>query len=242
MSWRSQRAPPRSGPERRGQGVIDAPGCPCYKETVIALRGEEVTVRELRINERIRAREVRVIGDQAEQLGVMPLAQALQLARERGTDLVEVAPTAVPPVCKFLDYGRFKYQQARKARESRKGQKTNELREIRIRPKIDEHDIAFKLRLVKKLLSEGDKVKVAVIFRGREITHPDIAKGLLERAWQSVKDEAIIERPPAMEGRNMSVIFAPGRRAAAKAPEAQPAATSQETAATPAPAARSNGA
>ena len=171
---------------------------------------------------------MRVIGDQGEQLGVMTIAQALQIARERGTDLVEVAPTAAPPVCKFLDYGRFKFQQSKKTRESRKGQKTNALREIRIRPKIDEHDINFKLRTAVKLLGEGDKVKVSVVFRGREITHPEIARALLERVWQTIKEQASIERPPMLEGRSMSVIFAPGKHVALK-PPVGPAAAPPET-------------
>jgi len=139
----------------------------------------------------------------------MPLQGALQAARERNTDLVEVAPTAEPPVCRLLDYGRFRYEQAKKEGESRKGQRTSLLREIRIRPKIGEHDIDFKTRTARKLLAEGDKVKVSVVFRGRELTHPHLGKGLLDRVANELQDVGGIEKPAALEGRHMTMILAP---------------------------------
>lgn len=139
----------------------------------------------------------------------MPTLQALQLARERGADLVEVAPQAVPPVCRILDYGKFKYEQAKKEKEARKHQKNVVLREVRMKPKIDEHDIDFKTRIAAKLLQEGDKVKVTIMFRGREVTHPQIGRDLLDRVAERLKDLASIEKPASMEGRFMSIILAP---------------------------------
>jgi len=147
----------------------------------------------------------------------MPLQQAVQIARERSVDLVEVAPTADPPVCRLLDYGRFRYEQAKKERESRKSQHTSLLREIRIRPKIDEHDIDFKTRTARKLLAEGDKVKVSVVFRGREITHPHLGRGLLDRVANELQDVSGIEKPAALEGRHMTMILAPAHPKAGEA-------------------------
>lgn len=139
----------------------------------------------------------------------MPFFDALRLAREREQDLVEVAPNAVPPVCRILDYGKFKYEQSKRDKEARKNQKNVVLREVRMKPKIDEHDIDFKTRTAGKLLEEGDKVKVTVMFRGREITHPQIGKDLLERIAVRLKDVGAIEKPASMEGRFMSIILAP---------------------------------
>jgi len=149
------------------------------------------------------------VGEKGEQLGIMPLSQALETARKHNLDLVEVAPTAVPPVCRLLDYGKYKYEQAKKERELRKSQKVSLLREVRLRPKIDNHDFESKARLVKKLLGEGDKVKVAVRFRGREITHPEIGWRLLQRMTESLQGVATIAKQPVIEGRSMSVILAP---------------------------------
>jgi len=137
------------------------------------------------------------------------LSAALQQARERGLDLVEVAPNDNPPVCRFLDYGRFRYLQTRRQRELRKGQHTSNLREVRFRPSIGEHDLESKLRTALKLLAQGDRVKVGVRFRGREITHPEIGMGLLRRFAEQIKESAKLEKPPAMEGNMMSIILAP---------------------------------
>jgi translation initiation factor IF-3 len=149
------------------------------------------------------------VGDKGEQLGVMPLHQALDLAKKKNYDLVEVAPTAVPPVCRLMDYGKFKYEQAKKEREMRKSQKTSILREIRLRPKIGEHDFEAKTRSVKKLLQDGDKVKITIMFRGREITHADLGWRLLEKMMEVLKGTVSIEKQPMMEGSRMFMILTP---------------------------------
>lgn len=131
------------------------------------------------------------------------------MARERTVDLVEVDPSANPPVCRILDYGKFKYEQAKKEREARKHQHSSELREVRMRPKIDEHDILFKTRTAEKLLRGGDKVKLTVMFRGREVTHLDLGRQLLDRVHGQLKSIAVMERPASMEGRRMSIILVP---------------------------------
>jgi len=141
----------------------------------------------------------------------MPMVKALTLARERGYDLVEVSPTAAPPVCRFVDYGKFRYEQAKKERESRKKQKSVLLREVRLRPKIGKHDIEFKMRTVKKLLEEGDKVKIRVLFRGREVTHPDLGKKLLDEVAKELEGVAIVEKAPSLDMRSMEMIVAPGK-------------------------------
>jgi len=166
-------------------------------------------IKKLRVNERIRATEVRLVGEKGEQLGIMPLGQAREIARKQNLDLVEVAATTVPPVCRLLDYGKYKYEQAKKEREARKSQKVSLLREIRLRPRIDNHDFEAKTRLVRKLLDGGDKVKVSVMFRGREITHPDIGWRLLQRMTESLKEVASLERQPSMDGKRMVMILSP---------------------------------
>ncbi|MBI2829702.1 MAG: translation initiation factor IF-3 [Chloroflexi bacterium] len=163
--------------------------------------------RELRVNQRIMAREVRLVGEKGEQLGIMPIAQALEMARKNELDLVEVSSTSVPPVCRMMDYGKYKYDKEKKEREARKSQKIVQLREIRIRPKIGDHDFESKARLVKKLIGGGDKVKVTIFFRGREVTHADIGWRLLRRMTETVKDVAVIERQPLMEGNRLSIIL-----------------------------------
>lgn len=142
--------------------------------------------------------------------------EALRVARERDTDLVEVAPTAVPPVCRLMDYGRFKYETAKKERDQRKNQHAAELREIRLRPKIDSHDLEFKARQAHEFLSDGDKVKVSVLFRGREMSHPELARDLLDRFTVNLKEVGNIERPALMEGRTMTLILAPQQPKLAK--------------------------
>lgn len=166
-------------------------------------------IKKLRVNEVIRTKEVRLVGEKGEQLGIMPLFQAREVARKYNLDLVEVAPTAVPPVCRLLDYGRYKYEQEKKERELRRGQKTSLLREVRLRPKIGAHDFEAKARSVRKLLAGGDKVKVTILFRGREITHPDIGWKLLQRMSDSLKDLASVDGQPVMQGKRMSVILIP---------------------------------
>ena len=165
--------------------------------------------RGLRVNEDIRVREIRVIDENGEQLGVMTPRDALRLARERGLDLVEVAPTARPPVCRVMDYGKFMYEKSKKDRESRKNQKTIRIKEVRISPKIDVHDFSVRAKNAAGFLQKGNKVKATVRFRGREIVHSDIGKRLLENLAQLVQDYAVVERDPRIEGRNMIMILAP---------------------------------
>ncbi len=174
-----------------------------------------------------------MVGEKGEQLGVMPLYQALEMAKKKSYDLVEVAPTSVPPVCRLMDYGKFKYEQAKKEREMKKGQKTSILREIRLRPKIGEHDFDAKTRSVKKLLQDGDKVKITIMFRGREITHAQLGYKLLEKMMENVKGTVTIERQPMMEGSRMFMILNPLSTQQAKA---APAHTAKPVEAKPAPA------
>ena len=152
---------------------------------------------------------MRLIGGEGEQVGVIPLNEALRMAEEADLDLVEVASQADPPVVRLLDYGKFRYEQSKKERDSRKSTKNVGIREVRMRPRIDEHDIAFKSRMVRKFLDEGHKVKVSVLFRGREITHPELAIGLMRRVAESLEEQAKLEKAPSMEGRMMTMILAP---------------------------------
>jgi translation initiation factor IF-3 len=158
---------------------------------------------------------VLVIGADGERLGVMSLPQALDIARENDLDLVEVAPMAVPPVCRLLDYGKFKYEQAKKERESRKTQHSSVLREIRMRPTIDSHDLEMKARNAEKFLRGGDKVKVTVMFRGRQMVHPEIGRAILEKVADQLKEVSVVEKPANMEGRFLSTVLAPGHAKAA---------------------------
>jgi translation initiation factor IF-3 len=176
-------------------------------------------IKQLRVNERIRAQEVRLVGEKGEQLGVMPLSQAREIARKHNLDLVEVAPTSVPPVCRLLDYGKYKYEQAKKEQEARKNQKVSLLREVRLRPKIGDHDFEAKARIARKLLADGNKVKVTIMFRGREITHPELGRKLLQRMIESLNDAASLERQPVTEGRRMDIILAPAATQKAKVKE-----------------------
>lgn len=166
-------------------------------------------------------REVRLIGANDEQLGITPTPRALEMAQEAELDLVEIAPTADPPVAKLLDYGKFKYEQAKKENEARKRQSRVELREVRMKTKIGQHDVDFKTRTAKKLLLGGDKVKLSVMFRGREITHPEIGRGLLTRIVESLGDIVVVERAPMLEGRFMSMILSPSKKLTEK-PREQP--------------------
>lgn len=165
--------------------------------------------KEARINERLRAREIRVIGAEGQQFGVLSVDQGLKLAREKGQDLVEVAPQATPPVCRIMNYGKFKYDQTKKAREARRRQKMVEVKEVKVRPKIEEHDYQVKLRNAQKFLKRGDKVKVTLMFRGREVVHPEIGRRILNRLIEDVKDLGQIERPLYQEGKNLITIITP---------------------------------
>lgn len=169
--------------------------------------------------------EVRLIDEEGRQVGVVRTAEALNMAREREVDLVEVAAQASPPVARLMDFDRFKYEQSKKEREAKKHQQNVQLREVRMKPKIDDHDVDFKTRTAAKLLKQGDKVKVTVMFRGREITHPQIGKALLDRVLRSLEDIAMLEKDAMLEGRHMTIILAPDKKKmAAKARAAAAAA------------------
>jgi translation initiation factor IF-3 len=165
--------------------------------------------QEVRVNRRIRAREVRVIDPDGKQLGIMPLDDALNTAMEMDLDLVEVATKSDPPVCRIMDYGKFKYEQSKKSQESRKKQTIIHLKEIKLRPKTDEHDFQFKIRHMERFLKEGNKVKVSMIFRGREIMHPDIGEKILHRVIDQTKESGLVEQAPKREGRALNMILAP---------------------------------
>ena len=177
----------------------------CLKE----VRG--LIERGVRINDRIRAREVRLIGANGEQLGVIPVAEALAKADEANLDLVEVAPTATPPVCRIMDYGKYKYEQAKREREAHKKSKSSGLKGMRLSPKIGEHDLRTKTRAVIAFLKDGDKVRVSMWFRGREMAHPHVGEQILRRMAQELAEVGVVERHPLMEGRNMIMIVAPKR-------------------------------
>jgi translation initiation factor IF-3 len=162
---------------------------------------------ELRINEEIRAKEIRVVSSEGEQLGIMMVKDALKLAVEKELDLVEVAPTAKPPVCRIMDYGKYRYEQSKREREARKKQRVIEVKEIRMTPKIEEHDFQVKVKAAQKFLKDGDKVKAMIRFRGREIVHAELGRTLLIQLFESVRDNAIIEREPKIEGKNMIMIL-----------------------------------
>lgn len=155
---------------------------------------------------------MRLIDDQGQQIGVVKTSDALQMAREREVDLVEVAAQASPPVARLMDFGRYKYEQSKRDREARKHQTTAQLREVRMKPKIDDHDVDFKTRTAIKLLKQGEKVKVTVMFRAREITHPQIGKNLLDRVRGTIGDIAVMEKDATLEGRHMSIILAPDKK------------------------------
>jgi len=166
--------------------------------------------KDLRINEQIRVREVRLIRDEGDQQqGIVPTLEALAIAKEQGLDLVEVAPNAVPPVVKIMDYGKFKFENEKKVRDSRKKQKQLKLKEIRMQPKIDDHDLDFKSRHVKDFLGDGNKVKVTVRFRGREMAHTELGLDVLKDVLKRIEGEYVMDKPPAMEGRFMSMILSP---------------------------------
>ena len=165
--------------------------------------------KPLRVNQQIRTPQVRVIADDGAQLGVMATYEALALARERGVDLIEVSPNAVPPVCRLSDFGRLKYEQNKRDKEARKKAHHMELKEVKLRPKIEEHDYQVKFRTAERLLQDGDKVKVTIMFRGREITYQQHGRRLLDRVAADTTKIAVVEREPRVEGRNMFMILSP---------------------------------
>jgi translation initiation factor IF-3 len=168
------------------------------------------------VNERIRIREVRLIDDEGRQIGIIPTREALDMAREKGLDLVEVAPNAVPPVCRLMDYGKFRYEQSRKERDSRRHQHVIRLKEVRVEPKIGKADLETKGRQAARFLDGGDKVKLTVLFRGRSITHPELGRDLLDQLGVYLQDHGTVEQTPRMEGRTMTMYMAPSKQRAAE--------------------------
>ena len=182
------------------------------KISVSGYSGGNNIAREYKSNENIRAPKVRVIGESGEQLGVMTLGDAIQMARQQELDLVEVAPSANPPVCRFMNYGKFRYEATRREKESRKASKSrvnNQVREVRMKTRIGDHDLQAKIRLVKRLMSKGSKVRVSVMFRGREVQHPQIGMELLKTVAEELQEDAVLEKTPSFEGRFLSIILSP---------------------------------
>jgi translation initiation factor IF-3 len=169
-----------------------------------------ISDKNLRINQAIRAKEVRVIDESGKQIGVMTASEALRLAQERNLDLVEVAPNAEPPVCRIIDFGKFMYERTKKEREAKKGQKSIEIKELRIRPKTNWYHTGFKLKRVREFLKAGNKIRVRVIFRAREITHTTIGRDILEKVAVELADAATVEQPPQMDGKSLVMLLAPG--------------------------------
>jgi translation initiation factor IF-3 len=186
-------------------------------------RGDHIATDDARINDRIRAREVLLIGASGEQLGVKPLPEALAIARGEDLDLVEVAPNANPPVCRIMNFGRYKYEQEQRRKESRRKATNVVVKEMKFRPKIDEHDYETKMKHVERFLAEGSKVKLTIMFRGREVFHPELGLRILERVADQVSDIAVVESAPRQDGRNMTMVLNPTKRPArARAAAAPP--------------------
>lgn len=171
--------------------------------------GEPVITKDFRINEEIRAREVRVINSDGDQLGIFSSREALRLAEEKQLDLVEISPAAKPPVCKIMDFGKYKYEQSKREKEARKKQKIICVKEVKLRPNIEDHDFEVKAKNAIRFLKEGDKVKATIIFRGREIVHTQLGQKLLKRLAERVQDISLVERQPKLEGKNMIMILSP---------------------------------
>ena len=171
-----------------------------------------IASNEPRVNEQIRLSPVRLIDTDGAQLGVVPVDEAMSRAREKGMDLVEVAPNARPPVCRIMDYGRYKYEQAKAEREARRKQHVTQMKEIKMRPNIEEHDFEFKTRHIKRFLADRDKVKVTIMFRGREMAHTENGKEVLDDVVEEIGDLAIVEQQARLEGRNMFLILAPNSK------------------------------
>lgn len=165
--------------------------------------------KELSINEQIRAREVRVVSDTNEQLGIMSIRDAIAVAEEKGLDLVEVAPNGRPPVCRIMNYGKYRYEQQKRDKEAKKKQKIFQIKEVKLRPNIEDHDFFVKLKNAQRFLSDGNKVKVTIMFRGREMTHPELGQEVLDRFAKELGDTIVREKPPKLEGRNMTMIVGP---------------------------------
>jgi translation initiation factor IF-3 len=206
-------------------------GGPDHKERSIA-----PPTADLRINDRIRVEQVRLVDQEGQQLGIRPTREALELAREQDLDLVEVAPTANPPVCRIMDYGKFKFDEAQKAKESRRKSQGTGIKEMKYRPKIGPGDFDTKTRLVSKFLDEGHKVKITIMFRGREVFHPELGRRILDRVAEVIGDGAKVEAMPKLDGRNMTMVLAPDKRRPPPRAEAPSPSQNGADAAAPAPA------
>lgn len=168
---------------------------------------EGTTISDLMINEQIRDKEVRLIGENGEKLGIVSTREAMKLAEDAGLDLVKIAPTAKPPVCKIVDYGKFKYDQLRKEKEARKKQRTVEIKEIRLSPNIDTNDLNTKMNAARKFITKGDRVKITLRFRGREMAHMNNSRHILDDFAENLSDIAVIEKAPKVEGRSMTMFL-----------------------------------
>ncbi len=171
--------------------------------------GEFLISKDWRVNEDIRVKEVRLVSEDGEQLGIVPIREALAMAEEKGVDLVEVAPSAKPPVCRMMDYGKFKFEQSKREKESRKKQKIISIKEVKMRPNIEEHDFQVKAKNARKFLAAGDKLKFTIMFRGRQITHPELGEKLCIQLAKELSDISAVEKQPKVEGRNMVMILVP---------------------------------
>lgn len=179
----------------------------------------------MRINEEIRIKEVRVTDANGEQLGIMATRDALRLAEERHLDLVEVAPKARPPVCRIMDFGKYRYEQQKREKEAKKKQKVVTIKEVKLRPNIEQHDFDVKLKNAAKFIGEGNKVKITIMFRGRELSHPELGNELLDRAVEKLGDTVLVERTAKLEGKNMTMVVSPKSQ---KATKAKPAPTEEK--------------
>ncbi|MBC7076215.1 MAG: translation initiation factor IF-3 [Syntrophomonadaceae bacterium] len=165
--------------------------------------------KDWRVNDDIRVKEVRLISETGEQLGIVPIKKALEISVEKNLDLVEVAPSAKPPVCRLMDYGKFKFEQSKKEKEARKKQKIVSVKEVKMRPNIEEHDFKVKAKNARRFLTSGDKVKLTIMFRGRQITHPELGERLALKLAEELSDISTVEKAPKVEGRNMVAVFVP---------------------------------
>jgi translation initiation factor IF-3 len=193
---------------------------PCYTSSLAVTAEDCIDKRFIRTNERIRAREIRVIDDEGNQLGIMPPFEALKKAREQSLDLVEVSPTAQPPVCRIMDYGKYLYQAEKREREAKKHQHQIVVKEVKFRINVDDHDYETKKNHVLRFLAEGDKVKATIFFRGREMTRQGLGRGILDRLIQDLGDKAVVEFRPRQEGNTLHLILAPPKVQAAAKPHA----------------------
>ena len=206
------------------------PRAPCYTfDSCFCLNRTEdgIDKRFIRTNDRIRAREIRVIDDEGNQIGILAPFEALKMAREKNLDLVEISPTATPPVCRIMDYGKFLYQQEKKEREAKKHQKQIVVKEVKFRINVDDHDYETKKNHVLRFLDEGDKVKATIFFRGREMTRTNLGRQILERLIKDVQDKSIVEFRPRQEGNTLHAILAPKKDEGGKKEKPRTAATPQ---------------